>query len=63
MPARQLHLGAFLMESGHHVAAWRSPDVPDRAGRDFGLYRQVAQTAERALFDAVFVADSVAVEE
>lgn len=63
MPARQLHLGAFLMESGHHVAAWRSPDVPDRAGQDFGLYRQVAQTAERALFDAVFVADSVAVEE
>ncbi|TNY04210.1 nitrilotriacetate monooxygenase, partial [Escherichia coli] len=51
MPARQLHLGAFLMESGHHVAAWRSPDVPDRAGQDFGLYRQVAQTAERALFD------------
>lgn len=63
MSARQLHLGAFLMESGHHVAAWRSPDVPDRAGLDFGLYRQVAQTAERALFDAVFVADSVAVEE
>ncbi|MFT7723898.1 MAG: LLM class flavin-dependent oxidoreductase [Roseateles sp.] len=61
--SRQLHLGAFLMESGHHVAAWRSPDVPERAGLDFGLYRQVAQTAERALFDAVFVADSVAVEE
>lgn len=63
MSERKLHLGAFLMESGHHVAAWRSPDVPERAGLDFGLYRRVAHTAERALFDAVFVADSVAVEE
>lgn len=61
--ARQLHLGAFLLESGHHVAAWRAPGVPDRAGLDFGLYRQLAQTAERALFDTLFVADSVAVEE
>lgn len=60
---RQLHLGAFLMESGHHVAAWRDPGVPERAGLDFGLYRHLAQTAERALFDLVFVADSVAVED
>lgn len=60
---RQLHLGAFLMESGHHVAAWRDPAVPERAGLDFGLYRRLAQTAENALFDLVFFADSVAVEE
>lgn len=61
--ARQLHLGAFLLESGHHVAAWRDPGVPDRAGLDFGLYRRLAQTAESALFDLIFFADSVAVEE
>ncbi|MET0348439.1 MAG: LLM class flavin-dependent oxidoreductase [Rhizobacter sp.] len=60
---RRLHLGAFLMESGHHVAAWRDPGVPPRAGLDFGLYRHLARTAEQALFDLVFVADSVAVEE
>ncbi len=60
---RELHLGAFLMESGHHVAAWRDPGVPERAGLDFGLYRRLAQTAEAALFDLVFFADSVAVEE
>jgi FMN-dependent oxidoreductase (nitrilotriacetate monooxygenase family) len=63
MATRQLHLGAFLMESGHHLAAWRDPGVPERAGLDFGLYRRVAQTAESALFDLVFFADSVAVEE
>ncbi len=59
---RQLHLGAFLMDSGHHVAAWRHPEVPPLAGLDFSLYRQVAQTAERACFDALFMADSVAAD-
>ena len=57
---RQLRLGAFLMETGHHVAAWRSPDVPPHAAHDFRHYQRLAQTAERACFDALFVADSVA---
>ena len=59
----RLHLGAFLMESGHHVAAWRSPGVPVHAGLDLQLYQQVARTAERACFDALFLADSVAADE
>jgi FMN-dependent oxidoreductase (nitrilotriacetate monooxygenase family) len=57
---RQLRLGAFLMETGHHVAAWRAPGVPPHAAHDLRLYQRLAQTAERALFDAIFVADSVA---
>ena len=57
---RPLRLGAFLMETGHHVAAWRAPGVPAHAAHDFKLYQRVAQTAERACFDALFVADSVA---
>jgi FMN-dependent oxidoreductase (nitrilotriacetate monooxygenase family) len=59
-PPRRLSLGAFLMETGHHVAAWRAPDVPPHAALDFGLYKRLAQAAERACFDALFVADSVA---
>ncbi|MCQ9424378.1 LLM class flavin-dependent oxidoreductase [Pseudomonas sp. LJDD11] len=59
-PARQLKLGAFLMATGHHVAAWRHPDVPANAGLDFKHYRHLAQVAEAARFDALFVADSVA---
>lgn len=58
--ARQLKLGAFLMATGHHVAAWRHPDVPADAGLDFKQYRHLAQVAEAAKFDALFVADSVA---
>lgn len=58
--ARQLKLGAFLMATGHHVAAWRHPQVPANAGLDFKHYRHLAQVAEAAKFDALFVADSVA---
>lgn len=57
---RQLKLGAFLMATGHHVAAWRHPDVPANAGLDFKHYKHLAQAAERARFDTLFVADSVA---
>lgn len=57
---RQLKLGAFLMATGHHVAAWRHPDVPADAGLDFKHYKHLALIAERARFDALFVADSVA---
>ncbi|NWB48943.1 LLM class flavin-dependent oxidoreductase [Pseudomonas gingeri] len=57
---RQLKLGAFLMATGHHVAAWRHPDVPANAGLDFAHYKQLARVAEAAKFDALFVADSVA---
>ncbi|TLP71470.1 LLM class flavin-dependent oxidoreductase [Pseudomonas nitroreducens] len=57
---RTLSLGAFLMATGHHVSAWRHPDVPANGGLDFRLYRRLAQVAEAAKFDAVFVADSVA---
>jgi alkanesulfonate monooxygenase SsuD/methylene tetrahydromethanopterin reductase-like flavin-dependent oxidoreductase (luciferase family) len=57
---RQLKLGAFLMATGHHVAAWRHPDVPANAGLDFSHYKRLAQIAEAAKFDALFVADSVA---
>ena len=57
----QIRLGAFLMSTGHHVAAWRHPDAKADGGLDFAHYRQLAQTAERAKFDMVFLADGVAV--
>ncbi|HEK1011764.1 TPA: LLM class flavin-dependent oxidoreductase [Pseudomonas putida] len=56
---RQMSLGAFLMATGHHLAAWRHPDVPADP-MDFASYRRAAQVAEAACFDALFVADSVA---
>lgn len=58
--SRQLKLGAFLMATGHHVAAWRHPDVPANAGLDVAQYKHLARVAEAARFDALFVADSIA---
>jgi alkanesulfonate monooxygenase len=57
----QIKLGAFLLNTGHHVAAWRHPDAWAEGGLDFAHYRQLAQTAERAKFDMIFLADGVAV--
>lgn len=58
---RQIRLGAFLMQTGHHIAAWRHPDVPADAGSNFRHYVELAQLAESAKFDAIFLADSVGV--
>ena len=55
---RMMRLGAFLRPFGHHVAAWRHPATPENAGNDFQHYTELAQTAERGLFDMLFVADS-----
>ncbi len=66
---RQIRLGAFLMETGHHIAAWRHPDTHASGGLDFAHYAhyahyaQVAQIAERAKFDTIFFADSVSVRD
>ena len=63
MPSRQLKLGAFLMAPGHHVAAWRHPDAQADLGADFEAYARIAQAAEAAKFDLVFLDDTLAVKD
>ncbi|MDR6393087.1 LLM class flavin-dependent oxidoreductase [Paraburkholderia phenoliruptrix] len=63
MSQRQIKLGAFLMETGHHIAAWRHPHAHAAAGLDFAHYAELAQIAERAKFDTIFFADSVGVRD
>ncbi|WOD14937.1 LLM class flavin-dependent oxidoreductase [Paraburkholderia kirstenboschensis] len=53
----QLHLGAFLYPTGHHIAAWRHPDSHAGAGSDFRHYVRLARAAEAAKFDLIFLAD------
>lgn len=48
---------------GHHLAAWRHPDVDPRNALRFEHFRQLARTAERGKFDAIFFADSLGVPE
>jgi len=58
MTDRKLRLGAFLQATGHHVSAWLHPDAQVDAGHNLAHYKDLARTAERGLFDLVFVADS-----
>ena len=58
---RRMRLGAFVHETGQHVAAWRHPDAFAESGTVFAQAAQVAQTAERGKFDLLFLADSAAV--
>ena len=53
-----LHFNAFLMGCGHHEAAWRLPESDPFANLDLGHWTNMAQIAERAAFDSVFLADS-----
>jgi FMN-dependent oxidoreductase (nitrilotriacetate monooxygenase family) len=57
---RELHLNAFLMEAGHHEAAWRLPESNPRADFDLAHWIELAQLAENAKFDSLFLADGPA---
>lgn len=54
---RTLHLNLNLLGSGRHDAAWRTQADP-RAFLDPDDYVRHARTAERGLFDSVFLADT-----
>lgn len=60
--ARQLHLNANVIPSGRHNAAWRLRENPD-AVVDIEGFLDIARTAERGTFDAVFFADQPGLDE
>ncbi|MFD0355193.1 LLM class flavin-dependent oxidoreductase [Streptomyces sp. NPDC127110] len=61
MPApRTLHLNAFLMNAGHHDAAWRHPASSPERVTDVRYFQELARTAERGRLDSIFFADGVA---
>ncbi|BDM74201.1 monooxygenase (plasmid) [Streptomyces nigrescens] len=57
---RRLHLNAFLMNAGHHDAAWRHPRTQPERVTDLRYFQQLAQTAERGRLDSIFFADGLA---
>src|SRR5262245_37656154 len=57
---RQLHLNRFIHGRGHHEASWRHPASSSLALTDICYYQDLAQRAEAALFDSVFLADQLA---
>ncbi|WP_075213913.1 LLM class flavin-dependent oxidoreductase [Mongoliimonas terrestris] len=59
--SRKIRLGAFLPGGGQHIAAWRHPDAPADGATSFQFHVDLAKEAERGLFDAYFLADTLAI--
>ncbi|WP_024280716.1 LLM class flavin-dependent oxidoreductase [Xanthobacter sp. 126] len=55
---RKMHFGLFLLGTGSHIAGWRVPGAVDTF-EDIEAVRQIAATAERGLFDLIFMGDNL----
>jgi FMN-dependent oxidoreductase (nitrilotriacetate monooxygenase family) len=53
-----MHLGVYVMGTGHHVAGWRMKDAQAGA-ENLDLLVHAARTAERGKFDLFFLADAL----
>jgi N-acetyl-S-(2-succino)cysteine monooxygenase len=53
-----MKLGMFLEGTGHHVAAWRDPDVDASGRQSLKHFSDIARLAERGKFDMLFLADT-----
>ena len=60
---RQLHLNLFIHSRGHHEASWRHPDASPYALTDVRFYAEMAQKAEAAKMDSIFLADQLSLGE
>jgi alkanesulfonate monooxygenase len=62
-PVKTMHLGVLANPTGNHVASWLHPDAAADAAVNVRHYIDLAKTAERGLFDMIFLADSVATRD
>jgi FMN-dependent oxidoreductase (nitrilotriacetate monooxygenase family) len=56
----KMKLGAMVSATGIHLAAWRHPDAQKDGGRNFARQAYMAQRAEAACIDFMFLADILA---
>lgn len=62
MSKRQMILAAFFYNpQGDHRASWRHPNAPGQEVFDLAYYRQLAEAAEAAKIDAIFIADHLGI--
>ncbi len=62
-PRSRIALGLSMRQLGYHAGGWRHPDVPAGGAMDIDYFVNVARTAERGLFDMVFLVDGVALRQ
>jgi FMN-dependent oxidoreductase (nitrilotriacetate monooxygenase family) len=58
---RQIRLGLSMRYVGYHAAAWRHPQADPGAASKFQHFVRVAQAAEAAKFDMLFLADGIGI--
>jgi FMN-dependent oxidoreductase (nitrilotriacetate monooxygenase family) len=63
MTGRTLHLNVNLLHSGVYPSAWRLPDSRPDAFIDIDHFIRVARVAERGKLDAIFLADTPAIND
>jgi len=61
--SKQMHLNLFIHSRGHHEASWRHPKSSPKALTDISYLTEAAQTAEIGLFDSIFLADTLVVND
>ncbi|MFV0297945.1 MAG: LLM class flavin-dependent oxidoreductase [Hyphomicrobiaceae bacterium] len=61
--SRELHLNLFIQGRGHHEAAWRHPRAAQYPLTDIAYFQDIAQRAEKACFDSIFLADQLTVPD
>ncbi len=59
MKSNHMHLNLFVLNTGHHEASWRHPDTMPEKITDIDYYIQLAQMAESAKLDSLFIADAL----
>jgi FMN-dependent oxidoreductase (nitrilotriacetate monooxygenase family) len=57
--SRKMHLALFAQGVGVAQSVWRSPRTHPESMHGLGHWKQLAETAERGCFDALFVADAL----
>src|SRR3984957_19627508 len=58
---QRIKLGLSMRYLGYHAAAWRHPQADPGAASKFQHFVRVAQTAEAAKFDMLFLADGIGI--
>jgi len=56
-----MHLGVFVLGTGNHIAGWRYPGAAS-SFQSLPVIQEIARTAERGLFDLLFLGDSLVAE-
>lgn len=58
-----MHLALYLAENGLQHGSWRHPRAADGNPLEWRFYRDMAQKAERARLDMIFLADKLSVDD